>query len=136
MEFYLFDELKSEIYEYDESLMKNFPNIILIKDEQIGSIALENQNFGYVLKLSNIEEKELLKIVKEKDIVQNNINIYTPFLLLNFLEDKYGRAYILKLGSKIFYIKDSKIVIENEAFLVKQNFLEYFQKTNALFCWD
>lgn len=136
MEFYLFDESKNEIYEYDESLMKKFPNIILIKDENIGSIALENKNFDYVLKLSNIEEKQLLKIVKEKDIVQNNINIYTPFLLLNFLEDKYGRAYILKLGSKIFYIKESKLFIENEAFLVKQNFLEYFQKTNALFCWN
>lgn len=133
MEFYLYDELKNEVYDFDEKLLKEYPNIILVKDESLGSIVLENKSINYVVKLSNIEEKELLKRVREKDIIQSKVNIYTPFLLLNFLEDKYGRDYVLKIGSRIFYIKNQKIMVENEVFLVKQNLLQYFQKQNALF---
>ena len=133
MYFYLYDELKNEIHNFDKKLLSDFPNIVLVKNENDGKLVIENKFLNYVVKFTENDKRQLFSIIDEKAVSEYKVNIYTPFLLLNFLIDKYGKNFALKLGNSVFYIKDEKLEKVNDAFLLENNLLEHFQSENKIF---
>lgn len=131
MRIFLYNEIENKILDFDEK--EKELDLIIVKDDYTSGISLKNEHLDYNIKLNKNELEFLIKHFSKKRIIENKIFIYTPYLFLKFLEDKYGKKFVLKLRDYIFYIKDNEIVKTDTSFLLENNLVKFLQKNNAFF---